>query len=275
LEWLSTNWIAGFMTATAGVMIVQNETTWRLDAGGTLPLHQQLEQAIKAALLRREWLPGGRLPSEREWMQRAGVSRATVRQAIHSLEQQGILERRGGSGTYVALPKLEQPIFTAYSFAEQIRQQGLTLTDTILRREVRPAAEQAADFNCSAGEPLVLLERLRFLEGQTLMVNTSYVPLQYAPGLLTDDLGGSLYRYLTERYGLTLDRSVDVVEAGVADAAQAARLHIPRGAAVFRLRRLGYTHGDVLLHLGENIVRADRCRFRLELPQQPARLEVK
>jgi hypothetical protein len=41
------------------------------------------------------------------------------------------------------------------------------------------------------------------------------------------------------------------------------------------LRRLGYTHGDVLLHLGDNIVRADRCRFRLELPQQPARLEFK
>jgi GntR family transcriptional regulator len=248
---------------------------WNLDTDSPIPLHQQLEQAIRSAILRREWLPGERLPSERDWMQLTGVSRATVRQAIHSLAQQGILERNLGSGTFVALPKLEQPLFTAYSFAEQIRQQGLHLTDTLLRRETRPAGELARFFNCPPSEPLIALERLRFLEGQTLMVNTSYVPLQYAPDLLTVDLSGSLYRYLNEHYHLTLDRSVDTVEAGLADAVQATHLRIARGAPVFLLRRLGYTRGDVLLHLGDNVVRADRCRFRLELPQQPARLEVK
>jgi GntR family transcriptional regulator len=248
---------------------------WTLDPTSVIPLHQQLEQAIKAALLRREWLPGERLPSERDWMALTGVSRATIRQAIHSLAQQGIVERSGGSGTYVALPKLEQPLFTAYSFAEQIRQQGLTLRDTLLRRAVRPAADLAAMFGCAADEPLIVIERLRYLEAQTLMVNTSYIPLHYAPGLMTDDLNGSLYRYLSERYQLHLDRSVDTVEAGIADGNQAGLLHIARGTPVFLLRRLGYMHGDMLLHLGDNVVRADRCRFRLELPQQPARLEVK
>lgn len=249
-------------------------TSWRLDPTSPVPKHQQLEQAIKAAILRRQWKPGDRIPSERDWMQMTGVSRATIRQAIHSLTQQGILNRTMGSGTYVAVPKLEQSLFTAYSFAEQIRQQGLSLHDTILRQELRPAKELGELFGIKTTDTLILLERLRFLDGQTLMVNTSYIPFQYAPDLLTEPLNNSLYRFLTERYGYSMDHSIDTLEAGVADAAQAARLQISRGAPLFMLRRLAYTRGDVLLHMGDSIVRADRCRFRLELPQHPARLEV-
>ena len=53
------------------------------------------------AIASGEFAPGQRLPSEREFAERCGVSRPTVREAMISLEIQGLVESRHGSGIFV------------------------------------------------------------------------------------------------------------------------------------------------------------------------------
>lgn len=68
------------------------------------PLHQKLRQAIHEQIVDGTLKPGDPLPSERAMKEHFGVSRATVRQAVNSLIQEGFLQSVAGTGTFVLAP---------------------------------------------------------------------------------------------------------------------------------------------------------------------------
>ncbi len=250
---------------------------WQLDPQSSEPLHLQFEKQLVQHIKHGVWPPGSKIPSERELVQRTGLSRATIRQALSSLVHQNILTKAHGSGTYVARPKYEQPMRVPYSFLEQFRQLGYTLQDTILRQDVvRADAVQAERLGVSPGTEVIVIERLRALEGQPLMVNTAYIPLAYCPALASEPFTGSLYRLLAERYHLPITRATDKLEAVSASRRHAALLGMRSGAPLMFVKRTGYTTGEQLLHLGESYIRGDMCRFSIDLHSgQPAALELK
>ena len=65
-------------------------------------LHHQISTLIKDGIAGGRLMPGDRLPTEEALGREHGVSRVTVRRALHSLEQQGLIERRVGNGTFVS-----------------------------------------------------------------------------------------------------------------------------------------------------------------------------
>jgi GntR family transcriptional regulator len=241
-----------------------------------VPLHAQLAAELRRAIEVGRWRPGEAIPSERELMRTAGVSRATVRQAIGTLISQGLLRRDHGRGTFVAHPRLDQPLREAYSFAEQIRSSGRALVDRIVQRHVVAADEGlAVSLGLPAGEPLIHIQRLRSLDGAPLTLDNFYISQRLCPGLLDADLAGSLYGTLAERYGLPVLRSADALEPVAADRATAFFLQVPPGAPLMFVERVGYTHNDLPLHVGRNYVRGDRCRFRIDLGSARAAVELK
>ncbi len=262
--------------AVVGAMNNPAITNWSLDSASGVPLHHQLEQVIRVAIVSGVWKPGQLICSEREFTALAGVSRATVRQALTSLTYQGILERIHGRGTFVARPKLEQEIRAVYSFSEQVRANGLELEDRIIQRKIIAAPPDLAEMlTMPVGAKLIHLQRLRLLDGIPFMVNSSYIAQALCPGLLSDNLGPSLYRLLTEKYGLPPLRAKDTLESIGADPLMAAHLQVPIGAPLTYIERLAYTRDDKPLHVGRNHIRGDLCRFRIDLQSQPTLIEVK
>src|SRR5258705_13794378 len=67
-----------------------------------IPLYYQLENLLREKILSGTFAAGGRLPTESGLIQQYGVSRITVRQALTSLADEGVIERRQGRGTFVA-----------------------------------------------------------------------------------------------------------------------------------------------------------------------------
>src|SRR5919201_5693647 len=96
--------------------------------------------------------------------------------------------------------------------------QGLHLETEVLRQEVIPAPEEvAARLGLQPGERVVVLVRLRSIEGEKILVSTTYVPEALCPGLVDEDLSaGSLFRLLRERYGLRIARGERTLEGGTA-----------------------------------------------------------
>ncbi len=255
----------------AGVM-----AGWPLDPISETPLHLQFEARLRERIASGEWKPGERIPSERELMQFSGISRATVRQALASLVHLNVLEKVHGSGTFVARPRFEQPLSNAYSFSEQMRAQGQELIDTVLAKRSFPAdARLAARLQIAEGSPVLYLQRLRALNGAPMMVSTAYIPARFAPDLITTEFSGSLYRTLAERYGWSVVRAIDRIEAAPADTGTAKLLGVRAGTPLLVAERIAYTTGDQILHFGENLIRGDMCRFRMELQGSFAALEVK
>ncbi len=84
---------------------------------GTGPKHHQISRAILAEIASGKYAPSGRLPSEAQLVERFGVSRPTVARALRDLQDQGLVERRVGSGSFVRQP----------GSPEAIRQLGLLI----------------------------------------------------------------------------------------------------------------------------------------------------
>ena len=207
------------------------------------------------------------IASERELMRLAGVSRATVRQALASLMRGGLLERRQGRGTFVAQPKIEQELHAVYSFAEQMAALGRTMRDKVLRREVVAAPPDiAALLHVEPGERLIQIQRLRLVDEIPLTLDSSFIPHALCPELLHAELDGSLYRLLAERYALPPLRATDTLESTVADRATAYHLQVAPGAPLLYVERVALTHNDLPLQVGRNHMRGDRVRFRVNLP---------
>ena len=72
------------------------------------PMYIKIHNQIKRDVENHVYKVGDRIPAERQLAVKFGVSRMTLRQAIKTLEEEGILERRLGSGTYVASQKVQE-----------------------------------------------------------------------------------------------------------------------------------------------------------------------
>lgn len=247
-----------------------------LRPGGATPLHAQLARELLQAIEDGRWRVGEPIPSERELIRLTGVSRATVRHAIAALISQGRLRRVHGRGTFVAHPRLEQPLQGAYSFAAQIAALGRQLADRVVQRRVAPADPAlAALLGVPAGEPLVHIQRLRSLDGAPLTLDSFFIAQRLCPDLLDAPLEGSLYQLLAERYQLPVLRASDTIEPAAADRATAFFLQVPPGAPLLFVERVGYTSNDLPLHVGRNHLRGDMCRFRVNLGAETGSVELK
>lgn len=95
-------------------------------ARGSVPASTQLAEALKAAIVKQRVPRGGRLPTERELIDRTGLSRVTVRAAVGLLERQGWLIRRQGLGTFVANPVKQELGSGVRTITEVLAASGIT-----------------------------------------------------------------------------------------------------------------------------------------------------
>src|SRR6185312_8544930 len=151
------------------------------------------------------WPPGSLLPAEPNLCREFGVSRITVRKAISDLVHEGRIQTIQGKGTFVTVPKVgERFVQRAFGIFEDMEQRGLRLTTEVLRQEVvRAPDEIAAALGLRPGERVHVLVRLRSVEGEKILISTTYIPEVLCPGLVHEDLStGSLFRLLRDRYGI-------------------------------------------------------------------------
>ena len=130
-----------------------------------LRVYEQARQNILKMIEQRDYLPGDRIPSERELSERFGVHRMTVRKAIDRLVASGVLERRGTSGTYLPAPVVRRPVaghLSSYSISEIVHNCGGVPGSRLLFFEQRQANPRVADrLQIDKGASVVAIKRLR------------------------------------------------------------------------------------------------------------------
>ena len=230
---------------------------------GEGPKYRQL-QGVLSELIATELNPGDRVPSERELMARFAVSRATVRQAIDALERDGLLERRHGSGTFVAERRVTSRLHLA-SFSQDMARRGLVPTTQLLSAErIGADDEVAAALGLSPGAPVAHLERLRSADGRPMAYEVGDYPLIRLPGLLEEDLTGSVYDLLQRRYRRAPEGGEQLLWAQAASSALARALEVESGAALLVFRRTSLSRGEPIERT-TSWYRADRYRISMQL----------
>jgi GntR family transcriptional regulator len=230
------------------------------------PLYSVIASRAEARIRSGQWAPGSRLPSERELCDILDVSRATLRQALAELEERGLISRHQGRGTFVARPRVEAALSGFFSIREALRARGMTVVTRVLGVTVIEASRQlSADLGCVPGDPLVRLERLRLVEAEPLVLESSHLPEALFPGLVAADfVTRSLYDILREDYGRAVSDATETLEPVITTARESALLALPGQAPAILTRRVTKDTSGTIVELGHALLRGDRSRFLLQ-----------
>lgn len=156
-----------------------------MEPTSTIPLHEQLSDTLRERIQTRTWVPRQRIASEHELMETFHLSRGTVRRAIKTLVDEGLLVQRHGQGTFVAEPGVHHPSGERMlSFAASLREQGKAFQTIVLEQQVVPASEMAAaGLALEPGTPVLFLRRVRVVADEPVVCQESWLNLPVCPGL--------------------------------------------------------------------------------------------
>ncbi|WP_239460002.1 GntR family transcriptional regulator [Nocardioides daejeonensis] len=215
--------------------------------------HVAVREYVRELIMDAE--PGAPAPSERELVQRFGVARMTVRQAIDALVAEGLLQRIPGKGTFVTQPRSR--VGALVGFSEEMRARGwLPESQTLLARIERAGPGIARVLNLTEGDPVIHWKRLRRADGTPICVEDAYLAEVLLPGFLQGGTPTSLYEALRSR-GLRPTWAEDSIQADLASREEADLLDVSAGSAVLRVARRA-TCGDKIVEVSRSTYRADR-----------------
>lgn len=188
--------------------------------------------------------PGGMLPSYSELAERAGVSLITVRRALDELERAGRVRRHQGLGTFVARPRIVAEPTRVGSLLATLTagdQPAAKLRTRVLSLERgEPSADLCRALRIPHDSQAWRLRRLRFLDEQPAVLESSVIPVALAPelGAIVNRLDGSLYDLLASEYALVDFYEEQYLEVLSPTPEQARLLELPPRAQVVRIRGL-------------------------------------
>ncbi|GAA3468655.1 GntR family transcriptional regulator [Nonomuraea roseola] len=219
------------------------------------------------SLRRGVYAAGSRLPGERDLAAQLGVSRATLRQALALLAEDGSITASAQRGWYVSRQVMAEPPSVLQSFSEMARSRGLRPSARILRQELRVASmDEASRLRVAPASRVVTVERLRGLDGVPVCTDVTVVVASRAPTLADLDLTDrSLYETLEDSFGVVIARSAYAVQAEAADDRLAALLDLAPGAPVLVGDEVAYDAEGVPVLLGRTVYRGDAYRFEADL----------
>jgi GntR family transcriptional regulator len=205
-----------------------------------LPPYIRLGDAIRSQINAGDWVCGGPLPAESTLAQIYAVSVGTVRQTIQQLVDEGLVERRHGSGTYVRRSRLENSLLNCFS--PPANSNGRDDLSRVISREVRAIEDTpAARLNLSPGEQTIVLETIHTKSGHPILSEAIVVPVEPFRPLLDADidrLSGALYPDYETLCGQIVGSAEEHMTVGYADETAAAKLGIAEGAPVVIVERL-------------------------------------
>ena len=235
------------------------------------PLHHQIYLVLADGISTGRYGVGEALPTEEQLTRMFSVSRITVRRAMESLHDAGLIERGAGRRTVVRA-QIGRPMRTTMtSVIENIVAYGSETDARVLEFGYVEARGIVRDRLWQATErPVQRAVRVRSHEGEPIMHLTSYVPGALGESFTADDLGRIPIFQLLARAGAHLARGEQTVSATLADPTVASRLGVKVGAALIEMRRLMFDQKGRAVEFLEMLAIPERMTLRMDLGAGPA-----
>jgi GntR family transcriptional regulator len=233
---------------------------------GGVPEHGRVPKyyAVKTLLLNllAELGEGALLPAERDLAAAYGVARSTLRQALAELTVEGRLRAFRGRGTFVAEPKLIQPL-GLLSCTEALRGTGHCPGRRVVTVERIPAGALRDDLG---SDEVLHLERVLLADGRPLGLQSTYLPLPRFADLMDGyDGTGSLHHRMRDRYGVEYAGATQRIETVLASPREALLLATNPAQPMLVLRRVSVDRDGHPVELVRALYRGDRIGFVTQL----------
>jgi GntR family transcriptional regulator len=234
-----------------------------------IPLYYQLETILRRKILSGDYKPDKPLPSEDMLAEEYQVSRITVRQALASLEQDGLVLRQRGKGTFVSekVSDFRLPLFTGS--IEDLVLMGIHTDTEVLSSDWIDAPENIREKLQAISEKVLRIEKIRSIEGSPFSHVFNYLPHdigQEVPAELVTQK--PMLMILEDELGIRATQAEQSVEATIADAEVASMLEIRVGDPLLKVERTVYDHKDRPVEYVSVLYRADKYAFTVKLKRR-------
>lgn len=227
-----------------------------------LPAYLRLRDRLAARIAASEWQVEEALPSENVLARETGLSVGTVRRAIQQLVDEGLLERRQGSGTFLRKPAFEANLFRFFALHDRVEARTIPVSRLILRaRKIAPAAVAGI----LGTEACIRIDRLRLLGNDPVLFEEIWLPEAKFSGIETEpesEIGPLLYPFYLERYGIFIASADEEVSFASAAKSVASRLGLEEGDPVAVIERTAFTVDGSPSEWRRAIGPAHRFRYR-------------
>jgi GntR family transcriptional regulator, phosphonate transport system regulatory protein len=204
------------------------------DTASGVALWRQVADGIERGIADGSFAPGERLPGETEIAETYRVNRHTVRRALATLAERGLVRAERGSGTYVEAQRLAYPLRLRTRFSEIVgaggqepRGQMIDAAEDVATREL------ARELRLKTGAPLIRIEALRLADRTPICISTSWLSAERFPDAGTVFANLRSMTKLLAHYGVRDYRRASTrITAAIADATDAARLDLALGRPV-------------------------------------------
>lgn len=223
-------------------------------------IHDNIKEQIDQGI----WKIGDRLPSERDLAEQFQVSRMTLRQAITVLVDEGILERRAGSGTYVASRRVQEKMRGTTSFTEIISSQGKIPSTRVISYQRKLASKTERErLALRKNDYVIQMERVRFADNIPVVYEVASIPETLINHFEKQQVTEHFFKTLTE-HGYDIGKSQQVIYAKTATEKVADYLGIEKGHAILALTQVSYFRDGSPFEYVRSQYVGDRFEFYLE-----------
>ncbi len=225
-----------------------------------ITIHDRIKEEIDKGI----WKIGQRLPSERDLADQFGVSRMTLRQGITLLVEEGVLQRKVGSGTYVASTRVQEKMRGTTSFTDIVQLQGKMPSSKLLSyTRIKPNEKEVEQLGLAKGEYIIRMERVRYADNLPVVYEVASIPERLIKNVSKSDVTNHFFKSLTDN-GYRIGTSQQTIYARLANDKVAKHLQIAKNQAILALRQVSYLEdGQAFEYVNSQYV-GERFEFYLE-----------
>jgi GntR family transcriptional regulator len=244
-----------------------------IDRGSPVPFYFQLAELLEHEIISGRWEPGLRLPSEHDFCRHFDVSRTTLRQALSRLEQEGLISRHKGCGTFVqgTRPRSWMLQSSGGFFEDEVARKGRRVTSRVRRATRGVLPGWACDaLSLPVGSIGSTLERIRSVDGLVAMYVVNHLPDRFADAVEPLEGDASLYQRLRERYGVEPAGGRRVVEAMAAQERLARLLQVQPNTPLIFVQSVTWDDSGQPFDCYQAWLRSDRMKVEVDVLAVPA-----
>jgi len=211
------------------------------------PLYKEVKNRLMRGLVAGEWKPGQAIPSEAQLAGRHGVSVGTVRRAVDELAAEKIVQRRQGSGTYVATHTEDRQLYYFFHIVGRNSGKEPPAHELLSFRVEKADGETASRLQIGRGERVYRIHNVLKIAGRPVVFDEITLPAASFPDLtkpLFAARAGTIYGLYQSRYGINVIRISERLSAARVSPRQAAGLKLREGEPALIIRRVAYTYHD-------------------------------
>jgi GntR family transcriptional regulator len=231
------------------------------------PLYLQAEEALSRLIQEGRFRPGDHLPPEPELAQQMGISRATLREALRSFEDKGLITRRRGLGTFVNAPAylIDSGLEQLESVDSLARRMGLVCTTEDLNIQEQPAdPDLAVKLDVQPGDTVITVGRTKVANGKIVAFMYDVLPTWVTDAAtLRAGFKGSVLDFLLEQQRVPLAFAWTNIVATRADHVVSPRLHVKPSTVLLLLEEVIHTQDNRIAGYSQNYFLPSFFKFHL------------